>query len=203
MVKAFRPLKRVSISMSKLSPSVALLPLQTVFLAGQDNHSNSPIRASRWLSGDFAISFILVFFFLHFLSGCQWFKKVNPEQKKVAEAVYLYNDTLIEAYSKENPYLLQGIATEEEVNRVLKHLVFITAGGEQMAYELKRLDFKKFGIKETSATVNTEEVWRYRVIDKKTGKQKGKPKTLEYKVTYKLIKQKGKWFVANIEARER
>lgn len=158
------------------------------------------IRKRRWIGISlFFLAFSLISVF--FLEGCKLKGKAGPEEKKASETIYLYNEKLTEAYKKENPELLQSVATRDEINRILKHLVFISSAHERMEYELKKLDYKEFKIEEKKAQVKTEETWLYKIFDKKTNKRKSS-KLIRYRVTYNLVKQKGSWLVSGLKAKE-
>lgn len=139
----------------------------------------------------------LLLFFL--ISGCKA-SVTDPEISLIETTIRRYNRALADAYRDMSVDPLQGIASEREMGKVNMILMGFRAKNQYMETELKGIEFERIERKGTdSADVETEESWRFRHLDKKTGQEVKPWVQEEYKLLYHMAKKDGSWIVASVE----
>jgi hypothetical protein len=83
------------------------------------------------------------------------------EERAAAAAVRAYDEAIIKVYRGNDLSAMRGLATEEEVNRLTVLVDLKRAGHLTLMSELQRFDARKVELGPGTATVTTEERWRY------------------------------------------
>jgi hypothetical protein len=138
-----------------------------------------------------------VFAFLVSAAACR--KNLSIEEYRVAAAVKEYNLTLPRAYLAKSPDLVT-CATSDERSRLMSLIRALEAKGwtldaRQDSMEASRIKL----IDPRLADLETTEVWWYRQVDAKTGKETQAPRRIRYGLRYKVAKGREGWLVDRIE----
>ncbi|HBR18492.1 MAG: hypothetical protein A3G39_04350 [Deltaproteobacteria bacterium RIFCSPLOWO2_12_FULL_43_16] len=142
---------------------------------------------------------LILLFFLVLVYSCNSATK-DPEVSILETNIRRYNRALIDAYKELSVDPLQEIASEREMGKVNMIIMGFRAKNQYMESELKGIEFKEIKRnKEDSADVETKEAWRFRYMDKKTGQEVKPWAEAEYKLSYHIIKNQGKWLVGTVE----
>lgn len=118
------------------------------------------------------------------------------EEAGIKEAVRRYDEALIKAYNVVDTKPIDGLASEKEIGKVRMIIWKFLGEKKFMESELLDLRFEKIRVKgKDSAEVETFERWRYRHLDKDTRDVVFTKDMEEYRLSYEMIKEKGKWVV--------
>lgn len=157
---------------------------------------------------------VIIFIAVLSLASCEQDKKTvgtSGEKPKEAEAidditkikstVVLYDALLTKGYITQNMNILVEAATEKRATTAYYHMAALGEGNVKMDMKLNELKFTDVKVlTPDSAEAATEEKWDYKYISTDSGKQVY-DNSVDYKLTYKLIKQSGKWLIDDIEVR--
>lgn len=125
----------------------------------------------------------------------------GKEDMEARNFVQNYVSTLQLAYSKADLNKIAPFTTEKELKKVFPVFQALQSTENIMLSEILDFKIKKSGIKKDTATVTTNERWRYWWQDVKTGVIT-KPKAEEsYRLEYNLVKVNGQWkvdFIKNL-----
>jgi len=122
----------------------------------------------------------------------------SQDNDQLQKSVRSYNALLAEGYSEMNMNHLMSVATPEQATRVYHHMAVLGQGQVKMDPLLQSIRFSKVSqLSPEKAEVVTTEAWNYRYINLQTGKA-GKDLSINYTVRYKLIKESGKWLIADV-----
>jgi hypothetical protein len=123
----------------------------------------------------------------------------SEEASRIKDTVVLYDALLAKGYITLNMSPLLEVATEQRANKAYYHMAALGEGKVKMDMKLNELKFSDVKtLSPETAEAATEEKWDYRYINTDSGKQVY-DNSVEYKLTYRLIKQSGKWLIDDIE----
>lgn len=134
------------------------------------------------------------------LAACN---RESADNKQVKGTVMRYNQLLIEGYQTLNMNPLQEAATTKQAEKTYFHMAALGEGKVRMESTLKKIKFIDITIQqENKATVKTKEVWDFQHINIVTKQIVLEERDFEYIITYELVKERGRWLVANVIAAE-
>ena len=124
------------------------------------------------------------------------------EETSIKNTVILYDSLLAKGYITQNMSPLLEAATEKRADKAYYHMAALGEGKVKMDMKLNELKFTDVKIlSPDNAEVGTEEKWDYRYINTASGKQVYE-NSVDYKLTYRLIKLSGKWLVNDIDVKQ-
>lgn len=133
-----------------------------------------------------------------FFVSCNSGSEVN--KKEVLEAVKHYNGMMRRAYMEANINLMYGVATENQVNKILPTILAMRAENSFMMANQENFDVKKVKAGKDRSSVETEERWRYWWQDKDTSAITKPEEVITYRLRYNLVQEAGAWKVDSIES---
>lgn len=121
------------------------------------------------------------------------------EPGRVQNAVRFYNRALEKAISENKTSYLEEYATSEAQQRVSLYISYeILERKTMMEPKLISLNIERHELKGNKATVWTNEKWQTAYYDSQNRAQMLFAELSEYKMEYKLVKQKKNWLVSDI-----
>lgn len=155
---------------------------------------------------------ITLFVVLLLLTGCGL---IDGEEKNIQTLIRNYNKNLPIALESQNTTILEGLATEKELGRVLIFTSVMKAENKIVQAKLENLQFVDINIEETGdkstkprnpldisglpkAKAKTKEVWSFQYLDINSRKPVHKVQKVKYNATYTLVKQNDQWLVHSI-----
>lgn len=124
------------------------------------------------------------------------------EETRIKNTVILYDSLLAKGYIIQNMSLLLEAATEKRANKAYYHMSALGEGKVKMDMKLNELKFTDVKIlSPDNAEAATEEKWDYKYINTDSGEQVY-DNSVDYKLTYRLIKLSGKWLVDDIDVKQ-
>ena len=141
---------------------------------------------------------ILLFLSIVFISAI--FSCSSSEEKAVKDAIKRYGAALRDVYIKTDLSILEDIATNEQINKVMHLVQALIDRNTIMVTEQKRLNIKSVKIQGDTAEAETEETWIYWLEDKYNKNVIKSSEDVHYRLVYRLKKIQGKWKVG--ETRE-
>lgn len=132
------------------------------------------------------------------LGGCA----EAQNKKQIEEAVRQYTTLLADGYRHLNMNPLAQAATEERATKAFYHMAALGEARIKMDARLRAIKFLEIKTGETldgekQAQVRTEEKWDYTYVNIDTAKPVF-DNSVDYELTYTLIKKPDKWLVADI-----
>jgi hypothetical protein len=121
----------------------------------------------------------------------------------IESAIHEYNDKLMQAIMVADPRLMKGVIGPEEDQRLSAYMTKLKGEGRVIGSRLDRLEVTDVQQPNgSSATVRTEEDWRYQDYDPRTRKPTGPIVEEHQRLTYHLALVKGRWRVELVEVAE-
>lgn len=128
------------------------------------------------------------------------FAQEQQEGKTFEELIIGYNHGVIQASKKSKFEHLQEYLTQEIYHKTWVWLESYHYNNLFMDSLLLSLKFEDFKRQDYTATMDTNEVWKYRYVFTKENKVVQNPKEVEYKLRYYFILQRdGKWKINHIK----
>lgn len=128
------------------------------------------------------------------------FAQEQQEGKTFEELIVSYNHGVIQASKKSKFEHLQEYLTQEIYHKTWVWLESYHYNNLFMDSLLLSLKFEDFKRQDYTATMDTNEVWKYRYVFTKENKVVQNPKEVEYKLRYYFILQRdGKWKINHIK----
>ncbi len=153
------------------------------------------------------------------LSGC-----IPGEDKAIMQAVRNYNNSLPLALESQDNKVLEHVATEKEMGRVMIFISQMKKEKKIVQSSLQYLEFGRVKLKKQNiakadpkynkagsisdkkvlpqATMKTIETWSFSYLDMNTRKPVNRQQKVKYAATYQLVKKDGKWLVDELEFKE-
>ncbi|MDA8234784.1 MAG: hypothetical protein M0Z31_08320 [Clostridia bacterium] len=149
------------------------------------------------------------------LTGCG----PSGEEKNIQTVIRKYNNNLPIALESQNTTILEGLATEKELGRVLIFTSVMKKENKIVQAKMEKLEFVDINIEKVvekgtkprnpldigglpKAKAKTKEVWSFQYLDVNTKKPLDKVQKLKYDATFTLVKQNDQWLVHSIEFKE-
>lgn len=132
---------------------------------------------------------VLVPLIVALLSGCG----PNKAEQEVGGFVQNYCSVLQDAYARADLRLLQQMATENEVKKLVPVIQILSSTGNSMKTEILEFRLKKARVSDGKATVQTSEKWRYWWTDNKSGAITRPRHEESYDLQYNLVRVNGSW----------
>lgn len=124
----------------------------------------------------------------------------NQEPARVKNVVQFYNRALEKAIFENKSGYLEKYATFEAKQRVSLYVTYeILERKMKMEPKLVNFTVDKYEIKKKIATVWTKETWQSTYYSSTNTAQVLSKEVIDYKMKYKLTKQKNDWLVADVE----
>jgi len=143
---------------------------------------------------------ILYIFIILLVTGCE---DKATQQNIIEETVIKYNTALTRAYKKLSFDPLRELTTERQYTRVFSYIMAYADLDQEIEAKLDKIKIERVVIKNNTATVITSESWRYKRLMRQTGKPVTAERMYNYKVEYRLIKDKDSlWKVDEIKILE-
>ncbi len=139
-------------------------------------------------------------FFLLILIFSFSFSKIEEGEKVFQSLVVGYNHSVIKAAQKNKFEHLKEYLTKEIYYKTLVWIESYQDNNLFMDALLLNIKFKDLKIEKYTATLETDEKWKFRYINVKTKEVVKEPKGVEYKLKYYFVLLKnGKWKINHIK----
>jgi hypothetical protein len=126
----------------------------------------------------------------------------SGEARKAENVVTMYNKVLIDAYLRPEPKLMELFVSKREYVRIESYIFYLLKNNKILKTDLEELIFEDVKIKDGIAEVYTKERWKYRYLDSRTRKPVSREYKILYSNVYYLKKEKGRWVVDRLDAKE-
>lgn len=124
----------------------------------------------------------------------------SREPARVKNVVQFYNKALEKAISENKSNYLEKYATFEARQRVGLYISYeILERKMKMEPKLVSFNIEKYELKKKNATVWTSETWQSTYYSSTDSTQVLSKEVIDYKMKYKLTKEKKDWLVADTE----
>lgn len=142
------------------------------------------------LKGAIATMAIIALIAIPLFAGCTSSEKIGAE-----EVVRKYNERLPDALRRGSAKHLDDIVSDAEWSRIDSFIKFNMQKNQVVLARNEKLEIKSVRLEESKGSVQTKETWVYQNADAKQKKPIGQSYSVEYDMTYFLIKQRERWFV--------
>lgn len=138
------------------------------------------------------------------LAGCPR-RREDPESYAARNAVIRYNQGLVEAFRASRGDLLGGVASSDEISRVVAVISGLATRGQYMVATQVTFDVVEIKVDPTTdgglstARVEARESWRYEHRSLAAHDAPAPPKALDYHLRYKLKREGAGWLVDEVE----
>lgn len=118
--------------------------------------------------------------------------------RSAADAVRAYDDALVRAYAGGDASRMTEVATKKEAERVLVLVDLKSMNRLALESTIERFEVLSAQARGDRATVDTSERWRYHDRPLDPGHGPGPNVLSEMKMRYDLVKEGGRWKVAEV-----
>lgn len=126
---------------------------------------------------------------------------VDSRQTTVEAAVTWYDALLADGYRNLNMNALIQVATAKIARRAYYQMAAVGESGLKMDSTLQQITFSPLKeINQNTVTISATEKWQYVYWEIKTGKHLF-DNSVQYNLTYTLIRTDGKWMVSDVTIR--
>ncbi|MEW6427886.1 MAG: hypothetical protein AB1568_07610 [Thermodesulfobacteriota bacterium] len=137
--------------------------------------------------------------FLPLLCSCRG--NVAAVDTEIRDTVLAYNRLLAEGYRDLNMNPVARVATERRLGRLYHHMASLGEAGVRMEMAAEEIAIAGFEERDEGAEVTTRERWRCEYFDIGSG-AKLSGNTVRYGVSYRLVRNEGRWLVDDLTVLE-